>query len=71
MANPKNVTITSMLTGRVLFEKEFLTHNAAKCYFMEWCGEKEYSYDYSESGEMVAGGISHDYRIELHENDED
>jgi len=55
------VVITKMQTGEETV-KEFTTAKDAINYFCEWCDEHNYTHEW---GEIEAGGIGHDYRIEI------
>ena len=57
----KTVTITHMVSGRKEVE-EFATEKEAKSRFYEKCDLENIDY---EIGDTCAGGIGHDYRIEL------
>lgn len=55
------IEITTMSTGEVT-TKIFTSNADAFTYFAQWCDERGYDYDYAT---CQAGGIGHDYRIEL------
>lgn len=57
----KTVTITKMATG-CKKEVEFATEKEARSYFYEKCDLENIDY---QMGDTCAGGIGHDYRIEL------
>lgn len=59
------IIITKMTTG-VVTENGFTTEKQAREYFFGFCDEHDMQYD-NDSTE--AGGIGHDYRIELAEDE--
>jgi len=55
------IIITKMIPGAVI-EKDFITEKQARDYFYGFCDEHDMQY---EQDSEEAGGIGHDYRIEL------
>ena len=61
------IIITKVIPGAVT-EKDFITEKQAREYFFGFCDEHDMQYD---NDPEEAGGIGHDYRIELVEDDND
>lgn len=58
------VTVTRMIPNKIISNEKFSTARAALETFLDHVEAHEYEYSVNLSG-MEAGGIGHDYRIEL------
>lgn len=58
----KTKIIITKMDGSDVTEKFFLNEKDCRNFFSEWCDERGYEYD---ADSLDAGGIGHDYRIEI------
>lgn len=58
------VTVTRMIPNKIISNEKFSTARAALETFLDHVEAHEYEYSVNACG-MEAGGIGHDYRIEL------